>query len=142
MIFKMSRIQTCLWRICVVGLILLLQGPAMLTQEIAWAGMLVTYTRDRGLARGVMETFDGEHPCEMCLKAAKLKKDEAGGNPAEKRREEAGLSRLSWAEMLPPKWLSWRNPSGTEVAVVRPVGPFAVAGRGREAPVPPPPEWV
>lgn len=132
-------VSTWLLRICAVGLILLLQGPAMLTQEIAWAGMLVTYTRDRGLARGVAETFDGQHPCAMCLKAAKLKQDEAGGNPAEKRRDQA-ISRLSWAEMVPPKWLRWNSPAGVEVSAVKPVGPFAVPGRGREAPESPPPE--
>lgn len=138
----MSRIQTWLLRIGAVGLILLLQGPALLTQEIAWAGMLVTYTRDRGLTRGVVETFDGDHPCAMCLKAAKLKKNEAGGGPAEKRREEAMRSRLAWAEMVPPKWQRFRNPVAVDVSMEKPVGLFATAGRGREAPVSPPPRCV
>jgi len=138
----MSRIQTWLLRICAVGLILLLQGPVILTQEIAWAGMLVTYTRDRGLARGVAETFDGEHPCAMCHKAAKMKNDETGGKPAEQRRDEAMRLRLKWAEMLPPKWQRLRNPVAVDVSMEKPVGLFAAAGRGREAPLPPPPRRV
>ena len=138
----MSRIQTWLLRIGAVGLILLMQGPAMLTQEIAWAGMLVTYTRDRGLARGVVETFDGEHPCAMCLKAAKMKNDEAGGKPLEQRREDAMRLRLKWAEMLPPKWQRLRDPVAVDVLLEKPFGLFATGGRGREAPVPPPPERV
>ncbi len=138
----MSGIQTWLLRLCAVGLILLLQGPALLTQEIALAGMLVTYTRDRGLARGVAETFDGDHPCSMCLKAAKLKKDEAGESPAEKRRDESMRTRLAWAEIVPPKWLRLRNPVAVDVSMEKPAGLFVIGGRGREAPVTPPPKRV
>jgi hypothetical protein len=139
---SMSRIQTWLLRFCAVGLILLLQGPAMLTQEIAWAGMLVTYTRDRGLARGVAETFDGDHPCAMCLKAAKMKNDETDGKPAEQRRDEILRLRLTWVEMVPPKWQRLRNPLAVDVLMEKPAGLLVAAGRGREAPLSPPPRRV
>ena len=36
-------------------------------QTVAWAQMIVDYTRDSGsLRQGVAQTFDGEHPCELC----------------------------------------------------------------------------
>lgn len=135
----MSRIQPWLLRICAVGLILLMQGPVILIQEIAWAGMLVTYTRDRGLVRGVTETFDGDHPCPLCHQVAKMKKDETDGKPAEQRREEAMRLRLKWVEMVAPDWLRMRNPVSVDVIVEKTGGLFVIAGRGREAPVPPPP---
>ena len=53
-----------------------MQGPAMLVQEVAWAKMLVTYTQERGLKRGVIETFDGKHPCDLCNKAAEMRQQE------------------------------------------------------------------
>jgi hypothetical protein len=101
--------------------------------------MLVTYTRDRGLARGVVETFDGEHPCPMCEMAARMKQEESRGNPTEPRREETNRDRLAWAPMLAPAWLRWRSPPGVDFFSAKPVGPLAIAGRGREAPAPPPP---
>lgn len=127
---------------CAVGLILLLQGPAMLTQELAWAGMLVTYTQDRGLARGVAETFDGNHPCSMCLKASKLKEDEGGGNPSENRRDHSKRVCLAWVAVVQPAWLRWRNLSPVDILVAVPLGPLAASGRGRDVPVTPPPERV
>jgi hypothetical protein len=136
----MSRFQTWLKRICAVGLILLMQGPAMLTQEVAWAGMLVTYTRDRGLARGVAETFDGKHPCPMCAKAAKLKKDAAGENPSERRREEAMRFRLAWAEMVSSERLRMPAIAGCEVSVAVIAWAARDLGRGADAPASPPPE--
>ncbi|MCX8090720.1 MAG: hypothetical protein N3I86_07265 [Verrucomicrobiae bacterium] len=36
-------------------------------QLVAWTGMIVTYSRDASLAEAVSKTFDGEHPCTLCL---------------------------------------------------------------------------
>ena len=35
-------------------------------QTVAWAGMLVTYSREASIAEAVAKTFDGEHPCALC----------------------------------------------------------------------------
>lgn len=35
-------------------------------QVAAWARMIVTYSQTDGLAQGVRETFDGQHPCNLC----------------------------------------------------------------------------
>jgi hypothetical protein len=68
-----------------IALILLMQGPAMLVQEVAWVKMLVSYTQERGLKRGVIETFDGKHPCKLCKKAAEIRQQEQPQDPAEKQ---------------------------------------------------------
>lgn len=135
----MNGLQMWLWRVCVVGLILLLQGPAMLTQEIAWAGMLASYTRDRGLVRGVAETFDGEHPCGMCAKAAEMRRQEQPEKPAEKPLP-ARRTSLAWAEMISSELLKMPVIAGCDVAVSAIQWTAHNGGRGVEAPVPPPPE--
>lgn len=61
-----------------ICLILLMQGPAMLVQEVAWVNMLISYTQERGLKRGVIETFDGEHPCGLCKKADSIRQQDDG----------------------------------------------------------------
>ena len=35
-------------------------------QTAAWAGMLVTYSRDGSFRDAVVKTFDGKHPCSLC----------------------------------------------------------------------------
>ena len=35
-------------------------------QTIAWAGMLVDYSRDATLTEAIHKTFDGQHPCKLC----------------------------------------------------------------------------
>ena len=37
-----------------------------LMQVVAWAGMLIDYSRDAGFSDAIEMTFDGEHPCSMC----------------------------------------------------------------------------
>lgn len=36
-------------------------------QVVAWGGMLVRYSREAPLREAVTKTFDGEHPCALCL---------------------------------------------------------------------------
>ena len=36
-------------------------------QAVAWGGMLVKYSAASGLREGLKQTFDGMHPCPLCL---------------------------------------------------------------------------
>lgn len=36
-------------------------------QSVAWATMLVEYSQEASLAEAVEKTFDGAHPCALCL---------------------------------------------------------------------------
>jgi len=41
--------------------------PWMLAQSVAWLGMAVTYSLEKGsLVEGLSATFDGEHSCPLC----------------------------------------------------------------------------
>lgn len=35
-------------------------------QVFAWAGMIISYSRDVPLADAIEMTFDGDHPCPLC----------------------------------------------------------------------------
>ena len=50
--------------------------PAL--QLAAWTGMLITYSQDRSLADAAEMTFDGEHPCPMCVAIKKQQAAERG----------------------------------------------------------------
>lgn len=124
-----------------IGLILLMQGPAMMLQEFAWVNMLMTYTQERGLTRGVVETFDGKHPCELCVKASELRENEGKQEPAEQQN---GLmrSRLVWAEMVASTLLILPPVPVGESVVLESTWIGHSAGRGADAPGSPPPERV
>ena len=132
------------WWKCVVAiaLVTLMQGPALVTQEIAWAGMLVRYTQERGLVRGVAETFDGDHPCAMCLKAEKLREEERGDQEPLERRSGKVKNGFSWSEMAPQ--CGYLLPRVRVLRVAPAWGTMVVElrGRGRELPSLPPPECI
>lgn len=134
----MSGFQTWLRRIAVLCLIFMMQGPAMMMQEVAWVKMLVTYTQDRGLKRAVIETFDGNHPCKLCAKAAEMREKENQREPAD--RPLASMKRLSWAEMVPAAVIVLRHAAGREIFYQTPDWLAGGVGKGTDAPASPPPE--
>ena len=36
-------------------------------QSVAWTGMLLSFASEGSLTEAVEKTFDGEHPCPLCL---------------------------------------------------------------------------
>jgi hypothetical protein len=47
-----------------------------LLQTVAWAGMVVTYSKDGSLTDAIEKTLDGKHPCPLCTEIQKAKKAE------------------------------------------------------------------
>jgi hypothetical protein len=126
-------------KLLAIALVLLMQGPAMLVQEVAWVKMLATYTQDQGLARALVQTFDGNHPCELCVKASEIRTDEGKKDPAE-RPNERRLLQLAWAEMVPARLLVLPVVEGNAIVLTRSPWIGFDSGRGTDAPVSPPPE--
>jgi hypothetical protein len=128
-----------LHKLLAIALILLMQGPAMLVQEVAWVKMLVSYTQERGLKRGVMETFDGNHPCGLCKKAAEIRQQEQPQDPAEKQMP-AQRQRLAWAEMVASDLLKMPVIAGYDISMPMIACRARDSGKGADAPASPPPE--
>ena len=36
-------------------------------QSVAWVNMVMTYSQDTSFSLAFQKTFDGKHPCRMCL---------------------------------------------------------------------------
>ncbi len=45
-------------------------------QSAAWAGMIVDYSQQGSLAEAIESTFDGDHPCPLCLKIREGRQEE------------------------------------------------------------------
>jgi hypothetical protein len=50
-------------------------APWIALQSVAWATMLVEYSQESTLAKAMVQTFDGNHPCDLC-KHVRVKQSE------------------------------------------------------------------
>jgi hypothetical protein len=69
--FHRISAAVCLFAVLTAG-----GGHWAALQTFAWARMLVEYSAQNSLAEAVEMTFDGKHPCPMCLKIEKGRKQE------------------------------------------------------------------
>ena len=60
----------------VVALLQICGGHWLALQSLAWTGMLVKYSHEAQLAEAVAKTFDGQHPCALCVSIEQGKKSE------------------------------------------------------------------
>jgi len=91
-------------------------GHWFVLQSIAWGRMFVTFARHDSLAMALIETFDGRHPCRLCVQIQ------------EGRQQEAQKSeKLPWdkPEKMPELFCEARRvalpPASTSLAVAPPV---------------------
>jgi hypothetical protein len=62
--------------LCAMAVFQLMGGHWAILQATAWVGMLVKYSESEGVEAGISKTFDGKHPCDLCLSIAKSKQSE------------------------------------------------------------------
>lgn len=62
--------------LCAIAVFQLVGGHWAVLQATAWVGMLVKYSESEGVEVGITKTFDGKHPCSLCLSIAKNKQTE------------------------------------------------------------------
>ncbi|MBS0659076.1 MAG: hypothetical protein JSR82_12615 [Verrucomicrobia bacterium] len=79
------RLQMIATALAVVAICSATGAHWALLQSMAWLRMLAVYAQDRPIAQAVAETFDGEHPCELCvaIKEAKKQEEQQRGAPVE-----------------------------------------------------------
>ena len=53
---------------CFAALLVMLGGHWALLQSVAWTRMAVAFSQQDSLSEALVKTFDGQHPCPMCLK--------------------------------------------------------------------------
>ena len=59
-----------------LALFLVIGGPWAVLQTVAWTKMIVDYSQGTTLGEAVAKTFDGNHPCKLCVKISKVKQGE------------------------------------------------------------------
>ncbi len=104
-------------------------------QTVAWGRMLANYTAERGFVQGVEDTFDGDHPCPMCVKIW-------ANHDREQREKKSDRSMIEQTIKLYPAsdWhftLSFPIPSDGPKNTF--AGPHHMKSQWAAAPVAPPP---
>ncbi len=53
---------------CLLTALMLLGGHWTVLQSLAWMSMFARYAREGSLSIAFVKTFDGRHPCSLCLR--------------------------------------------------------------------------
>lgn len=103
-------------------------------QTVAWAEMLHDYTRQSGsLAVAVAQTFDGQHPCDLCRAIAAAKAETRHQTPAAPGEKEELKVKALLAES------AFRPACPAPIGICLPrTGVFFSPGRTDPPPTPPP----
>lgn len=124
----------------VLGCVHMTCGPQGALQAVAWISMLANYSLENGMAQGVVDTFSGERPCEMCLKIADTDFGGAGSSDA------PAPKRSGFTLNLPQEWQAARRmdltaPDGHALKMRPARAPSSIDGcsRGPLGPDTPPP---
>jgi hypothetical protein len=107
-------------------------------QVYAWIGMIVTYSQQDGLAKGVKDTFSGERPCHLCKQIDSVKKDESK-QPLSKEVDLSALAKFR-TECLAHEIIRLKPPRHVEHKQSAIHGSAAWMSDWSESPVSPPPE--
>ena len=118
------------------GCLHLCGGQYGVTQMFAWGKMIVEYSSEKGLTEGLSDTFDGEHPCDICGSIAKAKKDESKSPELPWKSE---LKKLELKNLFPTEYLVAKNPRCAEFTLPAYIEPGSGLLRFRESPDTPPP---
>jgi hypothetical protein len=66
--FMLPSVRQIAPRVLLAVLVLNLTGGNwVLLQSVAWSRMLIDYSQLNALPVAIMQTFDGKHPCKMCV---------------------------------------------------------------------------
>ncbi len=109
-------------------------GPWAVLQTVAWVGMLHDYTQRTGsFTLAAAQTFDGQHPCDLCREIAAAKAGERKGQPAAPGAGDHAKVKATVMEsaLLPP------TPPMTLLARI-PTAPLPRPDRTEPPPTPPP----
>ncbi len=122
-----------------LGCLHLAAGPDGVVQVMAWGKMVVTYSAEKGIATGIRETFDGAHPCDMCLAIARQKKEKpARQQPLRDGRQQA----FDLKKQIPPETPRPAAPYSREISFRGFPDPDGFFYSLRHAPEMPPPQMA
>lgn len=96
--------------------------------------MLVVYSSSQGVVEGISRTFDGEHPCSLCLAIAEAKDQQDDSQP-----QLLAGNKLALNELTQPEPIELREPQSVPGLAMDYPAPGDLYPTPTEAPPVPPP---
>ena len=92
------------WLLALMMAVFLTGGHVALLQVVAWSEMLIVRSQQQGWSGAVSSTFDGRHPCSMCMAIQSLKQSENRVDAATPTKgDPAGLAKqVKKSDLVPP----------------------------------------
>ena len=84
-------------------------GHWLLFQTVAWAQMFYGYAQEVPISQAVSMTFDGEHPCDICIRVKEGRKNEKQMPIAVKRGPKSELFTVFSSQLLQPPFSEKRK---------------------------------
>jgi hypothetical protein len=97
-----------------------------LLQSVAWTAMLTRNLRSYSLIEAVEQTFDGKHPCSLCLAVEKGKSTEKSREFSSPIQKFEFINEASAFDFFPPTQYELLSPARlayTSLALVPPIPP-------------------
>ena len=85
--------------LCLLAVITASGGHWFALQSIAWANMVLAYSKEGSFKDAIIRTFDGQHPCKMCVAIRDGRQQED-----QQHKQTQGL----WTEKMPDLILETR----------------------------------
>ena len=121
------------------GCLHLCGGHYGVLQLVAWSGMIVEYTTQEGLIEGARQTFDGKHPCQLCISIKQAKENDHKEPRSPRGRDVSGFELKNlWF----PAVVELRGPPSTPLSHHAFVSPDGFERHLRKRPDMPPPRSV
>jgi hypothetical protein len=118
---------------CVLAMLAMLGGHWAVLQSLAWARMLGQYAREGTLASALVKTFDGQHPCQLCLSIKHGQQQE--------QTQDKNLPLIKLGEL--PDLLCDYRPTPVPLPILEATDPIPFVPRGHrdfiDSPLTPPP---
>ena len=104
------------------ALIVAVGGHWAFLQSVAWVSMAVNYSKDAPLEVALKKTFDGRHPCKICIavKEGKAQEQKSAVLKIETKLEFLCLAQFAY---LPPDLPFTLLSPGSDLALPRAEGP-------------------
>ena len=122
--------------IALLGCLHLCGGHYGVLQGIAWTQMLISYSAEVGWQEGARRTFDGEHPCDLCVAISDAKKHDTAPSSPQRRGHEGSIE-LKPCPLSAPLVLT--EPSALDLPSTSLPASDLLRSRLTSGPEPPPP---
>ena len=91
----------------VIAMITAIGGHFVLFQSVAWTSMMISNAKHGNLTEALEKTFDGQHPCALCMSIQKARESENKQQTPQVNTAKLDLFLQPRPLTFPPRFACW-----------------------------------